>query len=98
MRSLSLITIWPAIHFYSKLTISLLTIFSKTGPSWPGRLVDMFWAHVIELLSYLGLACIALFLSKLPSCCTQTSCLLCLFPRVYVQVVRALHMRRCDVT
>ena len=32
MRSLSLITIWPAIHFYSKLTISLLTILSKTGP------------------------------------------------------------------
>ena len=27
MRSLSLITIWPAIHFYSKLTISLLTIY-----------------------------------------------------------------------
>ena len=33
MRSLSLITIWPAIQFYSKLTISLLTILSKTGPS-----------------------------------------------------------------
>ena len=35
MRSLSLITIWPAIHFYSKLTISLLTILSKTGPPNP---------------------------------------------------------------
>ena len=32
MRSRWLIMIWPAIHFYSKLTISLLTILSKTGP------------------------------------------------------------------
>ena len=32
MRSRSLITIWPTIHFYSKLTISLLTILSETGP------------------------------------------------------------------
>ena len=37
MRSRWLITIWPTIHFYSKLTILLLlilTILSKTGPSW----------------------------------------------------------------
>ena len=34
MRSRSLITIWPTIHFYSKLTISLLTTVSKTGPRW----------------------------------------------------------------
>ena len=32
MRSRWLVTIWPTIHFYSKLTISLLTILSKTGP------------------------------------------------------------------
>ena len=46
MRSRWLITIWPAIHFYSKLTISLLTILSET---WPvgnhgyGRLTQFIW-------------------------------------------------------
>ena len=46
MRSRLLITIWPAIHFYSKLTISLLTILSKTGP-WSERLL-----HVSEVKAY----------------------------------------------
>ena len=43
MRSRSSLTIWPTIHFYSKLTISLLTILSivnylicRAGVAEPG--------------------------------------------------------------
>ena len=51
MRSRWLITIWPTIHFYSKLTISLLTILCKTGRTAMQAAIFL-WFKCSQLVRY----------------------------------------------